>query len=146
MAARWGTAYRRSLDPVGGYHRPQGSPVPNPQLPGWTWDFCWPWLGKAGREGGRNQAASSPCAGDGGEPPCSWKQKQHLSICLHCASVTLSFPICDSSHNHRTGLPTTLHPVSWHLSSLMVTGIPILMTSALSEAIHCHCLATWDTN
>lgn len=52
----------------------------------------------AGREGGRNQAASSPSAGDREElqPPCSWKQKQNSSGC-RCHSF---LPLCYSWHNH----------------------------------------------
>lgn len=50
-AARWGTACRRPRALDLDWCRPQGSPVPNPQLPGSVWVSCWPCWGEVCREG-----------------------------------------------------------------------------------------------
>lgn len=120
MAARWGTAYKRSRDPFGSHHRPLGYPVPNPQLPGWAWDFCLPSPSEAGKEGGRDggrewgreggiRTFSSPSAGDGEELqlPCSWKDEQKLKwiTCFFCTGLTFpSFCFFHSSNNHHCPL------------------------------------------
>lgn len=66
--------------------------------------------------------------------PCSWKQKQHCCFCLF--SVTPFFLLVTVHATSRPSDNTTC-------SSLLVNGIPTVMTSPLPEAVQCHCLVTW---